>query len=215
MACGVETAGGSPTPVRRIVQLRARERDAAAIRSPCNKHLAVGQQRRRVKTACRVEIAGGSPTPARRIIQFRARGNAAGISKSRRDKHLAVGQQRRRVLKASGAEIAGGSPTPARGSIQFRARQKRAVKSPCNKHLAIGQQRRRVLPACGVEVAGAVEWGKRHKIEGLRNRADHLNDGGLRFVWLMPRSLWLKRPGGSAKRKERNEHSDKAKKEAD
>ena len=57
--------------------------------------------------------------------------------------------------------------------------------------------------------------GKRHKIEVLRNRADHLNDVGLRFVWLVPCSLWLKRPVGSAKRKEPNEDSGKANKEAD
>ncbi len=43
----------------------------------CDEHLAVGQQRRRVKIACGVEAACGRPGPARRIVQFRAREIAA------------------------------------------------------------------------------------------------------------------------------------------
>ena len=45
---------------------------AAAIISPCHQHLAVGQQRRRVKLACGVEAARGSPAPAGRVVQLRA-----------------------------------------------------------------------------------------------------------------------------------------------
>ena len=40
--------------------------------SPCHQHLAVGQQRRRVKIACGVEAACGTPAPARWVVQFRA-----------------------------------------------------------------------------------------------------------------------------------------------
>ena len=42
------------------------------IQSPCHQHLAVGQQRRRVKVACGAEAAGRRPASRRRIVQFRA-----------------------------------------------------------------------------------------------------------------------------------------------
>ena len=153
-ACDVEIAGGSPGPARRIVQFRARGRGEIAIKPRSHKHLAVGQQRRRVQIARGVEIAGGSPAPARRIVQFRACGNAAGVN-SPSDKHHAVWQQRRRVIRACDVETARGGPAPARRIVQFRARENVvvAIKPPCNKHHAVGQQRRRMLRACDVEAA--------------------------------------------------------------
>ena len=39
---------------------------------PCDKHLAVGQQGRRVNLARGAEAAGRRPGPAGRIVQFRA-----------------------------------------------------------------------------------------------------------------------------------------------
>jgi hypothetical protein len=58
-------------PARRIVQFRARRSIEGAIKSPCNKDLAVGQQSGRVKIACCVEAASESPGPARRIVAGR------------------------------------------------------------------------------------------------------------------------------------------------
>jgi hypothetical protein len=54
-------------PEPNIVQFRAREIAAEAI-SSCDEHLAVGQQRRRVKTSCGAEAAGGGPGPGGRIV---------------------------------------------------------------------------------------------------------------------------------------------------
>ena len=61
-----------------IVQFRA-GKIAAVIMSPCHQHLAVGQQRRRVRFACGVEAARGTPGPAGRVVQFRAGKIAAVI----------------------------------------------------------------------------------------------------------------------------------------
>ena len=63
MRAVAEAASGRPGPGRRIVQFRARE-NAAAVVTPCDEHLAVGQQRRRVTIACGAEAAGGRPGPA-------------------------------------------------------------------------------------------------------------------------------------------------------
>ncbi len=88
---------GPHKPEPNIVQFRARE-IAAAVKSSCDEHLAVGQQRRRVKESCGAEAAGG--TPAGLIVQFRARENVVvGVSSSY-DQHLAIGQQRRCVSLA-------------------------------------------------------------------------------------------------------------------
>jgi hypothetical protein len=57
-APGVETTRGSPNPARRVVNFGARESGSAAALPSCDKHLAVGQQCRRVlrtrdiKAAC-------------------------------------------------------------------------------------------------------------------------------------------------------------------
>ena len=153
-ARGVETARGRPCPARRVVQLRTRENDA--IITPCNEHLPVGQQRRRVITARGVETARRRPGPACRIVQFRAPGRRR-LRKGGdppRNQHHPVGQQRRRVLTASGVETARGDPGPACRMVQFRARLNAAgAESPCNQHHPVGQQGRRVLIACGVETA--------------------------------------------------------------
>ena len=76
IACGNEVAGGRPGPARRIVEFRAREIET--VRTACDEHLAVRQQRRRVTNACGGEAAGGGPGPGRRIIKFRARESGEG-----------------------------------------------------------------------------------------------------------------------------------------
>ena len=121
-ARGVEVARGGPGPARRVVQLRARQ--TSPIITPCNEHLAVGQQGRRLQLAPGVEAARGSPGPARWIVQFRARQSCICTPC---DEHLAVGQQRRRVLITCGVEAARGTPCSARWIVQFRARQSAAV----------------------------------------------------------------------------------------
>ena len=73
-----------------IEQFRAREKAAGAI-STCHEHLAVRQERRRVKFACGAEAAGGGPGPAGRIVQFRAREIVAADVKSYCHEHLAAG----------------------------------------------------------------------------------------------------------------------------
>ena len=63
---------------------------SAAVITACDKHLAVGQQRRRVRRACRDQAAGGGPGPGGRIVQFRARESDAAVM-TVSDQHLAVG----------------------------------------------------------------------------------------------------------------------------
>ena len=70
----------------------------ATVITSCDEHLAVGQQRRRVRTACRDEAPGGRPSPARRIVEFRARKSAVS-ARTAGDEHLAIGQQRLRVYR--------------------------------------------------------------------------------------------------------------------
>src|SRR5437773_1677425 len=135
-ACGVESACGSPGAARRVIEFRAREiATAVGVNSACDEHLAVGQQRRRVKKGWDAETAGGRPASARRIVEFRTREFAAGAVKSTYDEHLADGQQRRRVNIACGGEAAGGRPGPARRAVEFGARVKDI--SPCNKDHAV------------------------------------------------------------------------------
>jgi len=57
-------------PEPNIVQFRAREIEG--VLSSCDEHLAVGQQRRRVRIASGAEAAGGTPASRRRVVQFRA-----------------------------------------------------------------------------------------------------------------------------------------------
>ena len=117
----------------------ARERLPVLIKSACDEHLAVGQQRRRVNIACGGEAAGGRPGPARRIVEFRARERRCCYNPAC-DEHLAVGQQRRRVIIACGGEAAGGRPGPARRIVEFRARERRrvAIKPPATSTLPLG-----------------------------------------------------------------------------
>src|SRR5205814_10555858 len=82
-----------PRTCCRIVQFRA----GAASFSSNNKHLAVGQQRRRVTLAGDSEATGDRALSARRIVQFSA-GEVASVAFSSSNKHLAVGQQSRRVI---------------------------------------------------------------------------------------------------------------------
>ena len=133
----------SRSPDRRVPRSRARR---AAVKSARDQHLAVGQQRRRVKARAMARLPVAAPGPGRRIVEFRAREIAAAGVNSSCDEHLAVGQQRRRVKVACGGEAAGGRPSPARRIVEFRARESAAVvRSSCDEHLAVGQQRRRVI----------------------------------------------------------------------
>ena len=93
---------------------RSRER-CRWYQSSCDEHLAVGQQRRRVKLACGAEAAGGAPGAGGRIVQLRAREIADAVTSSR-DEHLAVGQQRRRVMIACGARLPVAVQVPVAGS---------------------------------------------------------------------------------------------------
>ena len=134
IASGIEVARESPGPGCRIVQFRT----VVPWSPPCNEHLAVSQQGRRVITVSDVEVARGSPSPVRRVVEFRARGRIEAAVSSSRNEHLAVGQQGRRVIIACGIEVAGDSPGPGCGIVQFRARRKTGIKSACNKHFAVG-----------------------------------------------------------------------------
>src|SRR5438876_1829806 len=133
-ACGIEAAGGCPGPARRIVEFRARERAAGVTTlSTYDEHLAVGQQRRRVKKPRGIEAASGTPGPAGWIVHFRAPERKAVRASIAYDEHLAVGQQRRRVKITCGDETAGGRPGAARRIVEFRAPS--ILSTGCDEHL--------------------------------------------------------------------------------
>ena len=136
-----------------------RSRDGAAAASPCDEHLAVGQQRRRVNDRVRSpRLPVARPGPAGRIVQFRARERADVAVVPAGDEHLAVGQQRRRVERACGGRgCRSRCPGPARRIVQFRARERgcrrtRRRRAPC-RWAATSPC---ADSACGGEAAGAL-----------------------------------------------------------
>jgi hypothetical protein len=91
---------GSNKSETNVVQFRDAKIAESRVISPCDQHLAVGQQRRRVQTACGGEAASVTPNPAGRVVEFRDAkiADGAGVL-SRCHQHLAVGQQGRRVIR--------------------------------------------------------------------------------------------------------------------
>ena len=71
-ARGGEAAGGCPGPGRRIVEFRAREICEAVVKTSRDEHLAVGQQRRRVRQRAVARLPVAVQVPAGRIVEFRA-----------------------------------------------------------------------------------------------------------------------------------------------
>ena len=96
VACGVKVARGRPSPVRRIVQFRARERIVAVTTSPRNEYRAVGQQGRRVPPACGVEVT--------RSVK-RKRGFAVRQCRHRRRSQKKRDREEKRKLSAERREI--------------------------------------------------------------------------------------------------------------
>ena len=77
---------------RRSIEIRARGtiESAIVLISPCNKHHAVGQQRRCMVRARGEKLAGRRPAPARRIVQFCHRYVAEAVAAGHQ--HLPVRQ---------------------------------------------------------------------------------------------------------------------------
>src|SRR5204862_5164374 len=97
----------------RDVELRARaSRGKVADKTSSDKHLAVGQQSRRV-TRARAGVTSRHPNPAGRIVQLRAPKDTT-FSCSSRVKYYAIGQQTRRMMIARSPEATTGCPSPAR-----------------------------------------------------------------------------------------------------
>ena len=101
IACIGEADGYRPTTACRIVEFRVRAKSsAAAVKTACNEHLAVGQQCRRVAIPSGRQAAGDHPSPVGWIVELRALERAGTTVITARDEQLAVGQQSRRVTRA-------------------------------------------------------------------------------------------------------------------
>ena len=86
-----------------------------------DKHLAIGQQRRRVVVAWTGHGTGQGPDSAGRIVEFRAGDNAVVAVVTAGDEDLAVRQQRSQVTISRSVKIAGaGKPSICR-IVKLRA----------------------------------------------------------------------------------------------
>lgn len=136
---GVEAAGQRPSAGGRIIEFRARERDAACP-SARDKHHAVGQECCRMGVSRGLEAGRVGEGAGRWIIEFGARESVTASPRSASDdQHPAIGEQRRRLVEPRSLKAAcvlplkGSSAARLHGRKPDRERQQQEHNRSCQK----------------------------------------------------------------------------------